>query len=406
MVQFSADGGLHNHNFPQLMNLLMTQNSHNPGYAQRRTQQMELERLRAHAGYSALHRSARDGKVDTVVDLLRDGADKDALDTFGATPLMHAVEEGHLAVVNTLLNSEADVTLVCDRDDGIGGECNALHLATYGRHLGVVNALLSKGADKDWRGAYGMTALMIAARNSDLPIVRCLLAKGADVDALDHHGESALILALDEFRSDRAPIPEVVETLLAGGTGANVGRTMEGEYTPLGLAAAKGDISAMIPLIAYGAGVNTPDCYGYTPLHVACEDCVDLAVVDFLLRSGADETATDKDGKTPADLIDESDPEAEAVRLLLARAPTDRAWRRRGWLVMLRSRTLKARAAGGDGGSSGSSGDGGDGGAAGARSVKQRGGAGGGKERFDLSAAVEWLGGVEEGVFRNVVGFL
>ena len=86
------------------------------------------------------------------------------------------------------------------------------------------------------------------------------------------------------------------------------------------------------------------------------------------------------------------------MRLLLTRAPADRAWRRRGWLVMLRSRILKA---------------GGDGGAVGARSVKQRGGAGeetsgsgGGKKGFDLSAAVEWLGGVDEGVFRKVVGFL
>ncbi|CAN0271507.1 unnamed protein product, partial [Hapterophycus canaliculatus] len=94
---------------------------------------------------------------------------------------------------------------------------------------------------------------------------------------------------------------------------------------------------------------------------------------------------------------------------------------RRGWLVMLRSRTLKA---GGDGGASGArsvkqrvgagektNGAGGDGGASGARSVKQRGGsdeetngAGGGKESFDLSAAVGWFRGVEKGVFRNVVG--
>lgn len=59
--------------------------------------------------------------------------------------------------------------------------------------------------------------------------------------------------------------------------------------------------------------------------------------------------------------------------------------RRRGWLVMLRSRTLNAGAAGGDGGD------------AGARSVKQRSGSGDEKEGFDLFA---------EMVFRNVVSFL
>ena len=549
---------------------------------------MELERLRVHAGYSALHRSARDGKIGAVVDLLREGADKDALDIFGATPLMHAVEEGHLRVteallavsadltvhntgsgdtalhvatdftdfgldeivvallkkgadkdalnnrghtplinaafrgrlpsvetlltqgadvnisgddgstallyaaerghhgiveallaggaekdspavngltplmeaasaghlpvVNTLLNVGADVTLVCDSDEQDCGECTALHLAICGRHLGVVNLLLSKGADKDWRGERGFTALMIATRISDLPIVRCLLAKGADADAVDDDGESALIMSLDECtaaKSDSGCRSEVFETLLAGGAGVNIGRTADNigrtadtKCTPLGLATFNFNISAMKSLIAYGAGVNTPCCNGHTPLHVACDylacdASVDL--VDFLLRSGADETALDKNGRTPADrfhLGRALDGVEEALLRLLARAPADRAWRRRGWLVMVNSRTLKARAAGGDGGSGGSSGDGGaagarsvkqrggagektnggaggDGGPSGARSAKQRGGAsegtngaGSGKERFDLSAAVEWLGGVEEGVFRNVVGFL
>lgn len=34
--------------------------------------------------------------------------------------------------------------------------------------------------------------------------------------------------------------------------------------------------------------------------------------------------------------------EVERARLLLSRAPADRAWRRRSWLVMLRGRLAKA----------------------------------------------------------------
>ena len=72
-------------------------------------------------------------------------------------------------------------------------------------------------------------------------------------------------------------------------------------------------------------------------------------VVDLLLRWGADETAFDDDGETPADALENvrehrecSQDEIERVRLLLDRAPADRAWRRRGWLVMLRSRASRA----------------------------------------------------------------
>lgn len=70
---------------------------------------------------------------------------------------------------------------------------------------------------------------------------------------------------------------------------------------------------------------------------------------DLLLRWRADETATTDAGGTPLQELDDlgcmpySQEELERTRLLLSRAPADRAWRRRCWLVMLRSRTEKTR---------------------------------------------------------------
>lgn len=43
-------------------------------------------------------------------------------------------------------------------------------------------------------------------------------------------------------------------------------------------------------------------------------------------------------------------PEIERVRALLVRAPEDRAWRLRSWLVMMRSRVLRATSSGRDAG--------------------------------------------------------
>lgn len=96
------------------------------------------------------------------------------------------------------------------------------------------------------------------------------------------------------------------------------------------------------------------DMYLDTSLHSACKvqgPGLEMAV-GLLVRWGADETAWDKFGRTPMDLLYLARPdgerlcsqeEVERARLLLTRAPTERAWRgRRGWLVMLRSRAVKA----------------------------------------------------------------
>ncbi|CAN0005674.1 unnamed protein product [Ectocarpus sp. 8 AP-2014] len=72
--------------------------------------------------------------------------------------------------------------------------------------------------------------------------------------------------------------------------------------------------------------------------------------VDILLRWGASERTVDQQGSTSADVFTrlalgrvEAWAELERALELLARAPADRAWRRRCWLAMLRERTKKER---------------------------------------------------------------
>ena len=113
---------------------------------------------------------------------------------------------------------------------------------------------------------------------------------------------------------------------------------------------------AVAALLRYGADVYAEDGGGETPLHYAAS-LVGFgrapAVVDALLRSGADETITDDLARCAMDMIgcrvgedgntsddDVSDVEANGiggndideinrVRQLLANATADRAWRRR-----------------------------------------------------------------------------
>eukprot|EP00903_Cladosiphon_okamuranus_P009649 g9182.t1 len=251
----------------------------------------------------------------------------------------------------------------------------------------MVEALLDAGANRYASDDQGLTPLICASSEGHLAVLKTFMAAGSiDVDTLDSSGQSPFYAASQNGHK------VVVLALLRAKVDMD-----KGEGTPLMVAVSEGHLPVLETLLAAGADLTIRQSdNGYTALHFAAQECrVDH--VGALLRWGADETALTEDGKTPADLIDKSTLQHEAVRLLLARAPVDKAWRRRGWLVMLRSRTLKAGTV---------SGDGGDGGESEAPSVKQRGGSGGGKESLDLVEAVAKLGVDMDGVFPNVVDFL
>lgn len=206
-------------------------------------------------------------------------------------------------------------------------------------------------------------------------------------------------------------------------------------WTPLGAAARHSQRKAMHTLLQHGASPDVQDDQGDSLLHLACRGQVRGldAAVDLLLRLGADETATNKGGRTPLELLsptrsDCSPEEIERARLLLARARADRAWRRQYWLVMLRSRASKARTAGRDNGGGGGHGsisvggrgesegsnmarggqaEGGESGVPGPAGNGRVVGAGGDGEGEGLRAVVASLIELElDGVFRTVVGFL
>lgn len=126
------------------------------------------------------------------------------------------------------------------------------------------------------------------------------------------------------------------------GAGAHTEVRDRNNDTPLLLAAWLGHSEAIAKLLASGARVDA-DGIPRSALHCACMQG-HAGCVSELLRGGADETAEDEDGNTPAQVIgtmSESLERAEDVALIhemIRRAPADRAWRRRGWLVLLRSR--------------------------------------------------------------------
>lgn len=106
-----------------------------------------------------------------------------------------------------------------------------------------------------------------------------------------------------------------------------------------------GSDGTLVALLEAGANIEARTSFGETPLHEACK-ALRVSAVQRLLRSGADDGAGDGDGRTPAALTSALlrsqcpgmfQDMLKIILQLLAAAPADNVWRRRGWLLMLRS---------------------------------------------------------------------
>ncbi|CAM9310581.1 unnamed protein product [Ectocarpus sp. 12 AP-2014] len=292
---------------------------------------------------SVLHEAVGGGHTQLVNDLVSAGSDLESLDAYGCLPLHLAAISGLDRVVSTLLLREA----YTDALDN-GGVTPLIYACGSG-HLSVVNALLTAGADVTIRDVDCHSALDNAVCNGHVDVIGALLRHGADVNACDDVGCTPLHHAAQEDQAG------AIDALIQAG--ANIESSQGGLLTPLFFATTNCSLKAVHTLLRHGASLTAQDTEGTTPLHRACylQDIGVEATVELLLRWGADETAVDNDGNTPADLLDQyydendrttcSEAEIERARLLLARAPANRAWHRRCWIVMLRSCVQTARAA-------------------------------------------------------------
>lgn len=136
-----------------------------------------------------LERAAFLGDLPAVETLLDVGADLDARDEHGYTPLIWAAQYGHDPVVAALLAHGAKV----DATD-LNGYTALIWAAQQGQAK-VVARLLVSGADLAPREKHGYAALDWAARMGHLQVVKLLLARGADPQLHAPGGPSALELA-------------------------------------------------------------------------------------------------------------------------------------------------------------------------------------------------------------------
>jgi len=234
-------------------------------------QDRDLVNTRAADGTTALHWAVEADDLEIVQRLLRAGANAEAANRYGVTPLALAATNGS---------------------------------------AGVAEALLKAGADANASLPEGQTVLMTAARTGNADAIGVLLRSGAAVNAKENWlGETALMWAAVENH------PAAVRRLVAGGADINARSALQtyppmnypatglvrmamprGGWTALMYAARQGSLDAARALADAGADVNLTDPDRTTALLLALVNS-HFDVAAMLVEHGANPNLADVTGK-------------------------------------------------------------------------------------------------------------
>lgn len=326
----------------------------------------ERKPLRLNGRDHALLEAARVGNAQEVGELLasRETNPNAMNPEEGLTPLMLAVQGGHVAAARVLIDAGANVHQL-SRD---GQPRQVVFMALGARErLPALALLLEMGAEPNAKRPGDKAPLLLeAVRQGPLEAAQLLLTQGARLLDADAKGRTPLDLALageDEAmrklfkkwaalepdadlvaNSGDAPnsfadvlLSEQALARLTGGEspGSTGDPALSGSGTPgleqnrhrleLHLAVAKEDLDRVAALLADGADPNSHDRRGRTPLMTAADLC-NAQLCRLLLANGANARALSRDDfKAPAIIYAASRREgATALEALLeAESPVD-----------------------------------------------------------------------------------
>jgi hypothetical protein len=134
--------------------------------------------------------------IETVKLLLENGADVNAKDVIGWTPLMmssrYSNTDSNIQTVKLLLENGADVNAKYDK--GWTPLMLASRYSTTDSNIQTVKLLLENGANVNLKNNAGWTPLILASKNSNTETVKLLLENGANINLKNNNGNTALML--------------------------------------------------------------------------------------------------------------------------------------------------------------------------------------------------------------------
>ncbi|MCH7803266.1 MAG: ankyrin repeat domain-containing protein [Acidobacteria bacterium] len=259
--------------------------------------------------------AVREGDHEAVRSLIKERADVNAPQAYGATALAWAANRDDLEMVELLIGAGAHVNTA----DVYG--VTPLSLACTNGNAAVVEKLLRVGANPNAAKVTGETPLMTCARTGNREAVKSLLVHGADVNARENErGQTALMWAVAQehpkvvgalvehgadLQARSATVPLYTPKIINKSSGAVIEfysknvyfPKVKGGFTPLMFAGQAGALDSARILLAAGADVNdaTPD--DGSALVLASSNGLEKVAL-LLLEKGADPNATDGYGLT------------------------------------------------------------------------------------------------------------
>ena len=205
-----------------------------------------------------------------------------------AGEIHEAIVAGDEARVVQLLRAHPELASEADANDDYRS-LPLHHAATHG-HLAIAKALLAAGAEVDAGDSDNSRPLDVAAMSGQIEMVKLLLARGADINQQDKNGSSPLTFAMTRGEL------EVVELLIdRGGDLEKVDRNgINGLFHRV---AEVGHLALVEMLLKRGADVHYANDLGGTALHRAAQRGR-AEMVAYLLKQGADVNAPDSRGRT------------------------------------------------------------------------------------------------------------
>jgi len=252
---------------------------------------------------SPLADALENGRRDAAFELLAAGADVNASQADGTTPLHWAAYQLDVELVERLIDRGARA----NTQNRYGA--TPLGEAAKAANAELVALLLEAGAEVDQANADGETALMLSARTGSAPVAKLLIDAGADVNAREAwRDQSALMWAAEGAHAD------VVELLIERGAdvqaraaandwGSQITSEPRAQYrptgglTPLTYAARAGCTQCVRAILAAGEHVDRPTPDGVTALMLAIDN-YQFDTAKALLDAGANPHASDWWGRT------------------------------------------------------------------------------------------------------------
>ncbi len=189
--------------------------------------------------------AAERGDTPTLLQFLAGGADINARDARGRTPVMAATHGNQVETVRALIGAGADINIRDNRLD------NPFLYAGAEGLLDILTLAIDAGADTKLMNRFGGTALIPAAERGHVAVVETLLTRtDVDVNHINNLGWTALLEAIILSNGDEAH-QRIVQLLVDHGADVNIADS--GGITPLRHARARGFTAIERILVATGA---------------------------------------------------------------------------------------------------------------------------------------------------------